>query len=51
MNDTLDLTTTERHTLIGFYAPYFILPLIMVVDSFIRVNSYMRVGSSAKKTQ
>lgn len=51
MNETLDLTITERQTLIGFYTPYFILPLIMVVDSFIRVNSYMKVDNSAKKTQ
>ncbi|GAN04293.1 transmembrane protein 97 [Mucor ambiguus] len=50
-NETLNLNTAERQTLIGFYAPYFILPLIMMVDSFIRINSYLKVDVSTKKTQ
>ncbi|KAI8640316.1 transmembrane protein 6/97 [Parasitella parasitica] len=51
LNEKLNLSTVERHTLIGFYAPYFILPLIMLVDSFVRVNRYIKVDNFAKKTQ
>lgn len=43
LNTELKLNQTERYTLLGFYAPYFILPLIMLVDSSIRVNGYMKV--------
>ncbi|CEP19199.1 hypothetical protein [Parasitella parasitica] len=51
LNEKLNLSTVERHTLIGFYAPYFILPLVMLVDSFVYVNRYMKVDNLAKKTQ
>ncbi|CAO0790683.1 unnamed protein product [Mucor circinelloides] len=50
-NEALDLNTAERQTLFGFYAPYFILPLIITVDSFVRINNYLKVDVSTKKTQ
>lgn len=48
-NTELNLSPVERYTLLGFYAPYFLLPLIMVVDSFFKVNHYMKMGKA--KTQ
>ncbi|KAI8878087.1 hypothetical protein K501DRAFT_336980 [Backusella circina FSU 941] len=50
LNPAYDLTQSERYILSGFYAPYFILPLIMVLDSSMRVHKYLTV-SSEKKNQ
>ncbi|KAI7900312.1 transmembrane protein 6/97 [Cokeromyces recurvatus] len=51
LNPELKLNQTERLVLCSFYAPYFILPLIMLIDSFIRVNKYMKVNKILKKTE
>ncbi|KAI9472249.1 MAG: transmembrane protein 6/97 [Benjaminiella poitrasii] len=46
LNPDLKLNQTERFILCGFYAPYFILPAIMLIDSFIRVNKYMKADKT-----
>ncbi|CAO3648840.1 unnamed protein product [Cunninghamella blakesleeana] len=41
-NPTYSLTITERLTLVSFYFPYFFLPLIMLVDSYLRISSVLK---------
>ncbi|CAO3654273.1 unnamed protein product [Cunninghamella echinulata] len=41
-NPTFNLTISERLTLISFYFPYFLLPLIMLFDSYLRVSSALK---------
>ncbi|KAI8081326.1 transmembrane protein 6/97 [Halteromyces radiatus] len=41
------LTTNERYTLACFYLPYFILPVIMLIDSYLRISPIL---SSTKQT-
>ncbi|KAI8074569.1 transmembrane protein 6/97 [Gongronella butleri] len=38
LNPVHALSQQERFTLVGFYLPYFILPLIMLIDSYRRVS-------------
>lgn len=42
-NTKYNLDRTERLVLCGFYVPYFILPVVMVIDSSIRLNKYLNV--------
>ncbi|CAO3654226.1 unnamed protein product [Mucor hiemalis] len=44
LNPNLKLDQTERLTLSAFYAPYFLLPLIMIVDLYIQVNKYLNAA-------
>lgn len=48
LNSKYNLDQNERLVLCGFYAPYFILPVIMVIDSSIRLNKYLSVTSPTK---
>ncbi|CAM0139984.1 Transmembrane protein 97 [Umbelopsis sp. WA50703] len=43
------LTSAERYTLIGFYIPYLLIPVTMVVDSYFKVSSMIRSDSSKPK--
>ncbi|ORX49896.1 hypothetical protein DM01DRAFT_1409346 [Hesseltinella vesiculosa] len=42
LNPAHDLTQQERYTLAGFYLPYFVLPLVMLVDSYGRIVSALK---------
>lgn len=50
LNPELKLNQTERLTLTGFYVPYFILPIIMVIDSYIQINKYLNVTTATTVT-
>ncbi|KAJ2958252.1 hypothetical protein NQZ79_g6118 [Umbelopsis isabellina] len=43
------LTATERHTLIGLYLPYLLIPATMVIDSYFKISSMIGSGSSKPK--
>ncbi|KAI8360817.1 transmembrane protein 6/97 [Blakeslea trispora] len=43
------LDSVEKIVLCGFYGPYFALPCIMLVDSFLRINN--RLGAISKLHQ
>ncbi|KAI8984342.1 transmembrane protein 6/97 [Mycotypha africana] len=45
---TFKLTQIERYILCAFYVPYFCLPVIMVIDSYYRINSYLRMNTEKK---
>lgn len=49
-NPKYDLDQTERLVLCGFYGPYFVLPVIMIVDSYIRINKYLNVVVPTRTT-
>ncbi|GAA5817302.1 hypothetical protein MFLAVUS_010846 [Mucor flavus] len=49
-NPKYDLDQTERLVLCGFYGPYFVLPLIMIIDSYIRINKYLNVAVPTRTT-
>ncbi|KAI8338105.1 transmembrane protein 6/97 [Chlamydoabsidia padenii] len=38
LNPAHHLTSTERYTLSSFYLPYFIIPVVMVVDSYCKLS-------------
>ncbi|KAI8094889.1 transmembrane protein 6/97 [Gilbertella persicaria] len=44
LNPEHKLNWTEKVILCGFYGPYFALPCIMLIDSFIRVNTTLKAA-------
>ncbi|CDH61039.1 transmembrane protein 97 [Lichtheimia corymbifera JMRC:FSU:9682] len=43
------LTFDERLTISGFYFPYFIIPLVILIDSYCRVSAALSTKSTLKK--
>ncbi|KAI9272578.1 transmembrane protein 6/97 [Sporodiniella umbellata] len=49
LNPKHQLAKQERWTLFAFYFPYFILPLIMLFDSYTQVNQLISSSQQTKK--
>ncbi|KAI9311653.1 transmembrane protein 6/97 [Dichotomocladium elegans] len=47
-NQHFELTQMERLTLCGFYLPYFIIPCIMMIDSYRRVSKALMAKKTSK---
>ncbi|RCH96345.1 Transmembrane protein 97, partial [Rhizopus stolonifer] len=48
LNPVHALDNKERWALFGFYFPYFILPLIMLIDSYIRIHQFISLSQKTK---
>ncbi|EIE81260.1 hypothetical protein RO3G_05965 [Rhizopus delemar RA 99-880] len=48
LNPTYSLVSQERWVLFGFYFPYFLLPFIMLIDSYRCVNQSISLAQSKK---
>jgi hypothetical protein len=48
-NQDLALDQMQRLTLCGFYAPYFVLPIVMVIDSYLRINKLLSASTLTNK--
>ncbi|KAG0165128.1 Transmembrane protein 97 [Apophysomyces sp. BC1034] len=47
-NQSYNLTTSELNSLLAFYVPYFIIPFLIVVDSYRRVSKALALARSKK---
>jgi hypothetical protein len=50
LNPAHALTSTERYTLSAFYLPYFVIPVVMVIDSYFKLSALVtKVTGQLKK--
>ncbi|KAI9496865.1 transmembrane protein 6/97 [Zychaea mexicana] len=49
-NPEYGLTDMERYTLCGFYLPYLIIPLMILIDSYVRISKVISPASTHSKT-